>query len=90
MKRDSPCDRNYGEWEENHVRSAITQVWNVTPAPKDNTREAVLGPSEIHAEMAKNAEMRKWRQVWKNVLWLRLTKLALKSTQKEHRKCNHG
>ena len=42
-------DRMYQSWEENQLRNAFHQVWNVTPSPQEKTREAVPGPSVPHS-----------------------------------------
>ena len=46
--RDEIYDRMYQLWDENQLRNVFHQVWNVTPSPKEKTREAVPGPSVPH------------------------------------------
>ena len=49
--RDEICDRDYREWEEEHVRNTFLQVWNATPFLKEKTREAVPGRSFVHSTL---------------------------------------
>ena len=50
--RDEICEGIIRLGEEGQLRNAFQQVWNVTPLPKEKTREAVPGPSASHSSLA--------------------------------------
>ena len=49
--RDEMCDRTFPSWKENQLKNAFHHVWNVTPFPKEQDQEAVLGPSTPHSTL---------------------------------------